>query len=59
MIKRLNIIMYAFPAFGLLILLFVSLRTPSLNSTWDEDVEVLAGIEVSATDLEIGRASCR
>jgi len=32
-------------ALGLLI--FVSLREPSLNRTWDEDVGILAGVEIS------------
>lgn len=32
---------------ALLLLLIVSLRTPSLNRSWDEDVSVLAGIDIS------------
>ena len=32
---------------ALLLLIFVSLREPSLSRTWDEDVSILAGVEIS------------
>ncbi len=32
---------------ALVLLIFVSLREPSLSRTWDEDVSILAGVEVS------------
>ena len=32
---------------ALVLLILVSLREPSLSRTWDEDVSVLAGVEVS------------
>ena len=35
----------------LVFLLFVSLREPSLSRTWDEDVSVLAGVEVSDDEM--------
>lgn len=34
----------------LLLFVFVSLRVPSLNRTWDEDVSVLAGVEISPNE---------
>ncbi len=45
MIKRFNVFAWVSTALGLLILLFVSLRTPSLERLWDEDVNVLAGVD--------------
>lgn len=35
---------------ALMLFIFVSLRVPSLDRSWDEDVSVLAGIEVSNDD---------
>ncbi len=32
---------------ALVLLIFVSLREPSLSRTWDEDVSILAGVELS------------
>ena len=32
---------------ALVLLIFVSLREPSLSRTWDEDVSILAGVEIS------------
>lgn len=32
---------------ALMLLVFVSLREPSLSRTWDDDVSVLAGVEMS------------
>ena len=32
---------------ALVLLIVVSLREPSLSRTWDEDVRILAGVEVS------------
>lgn len=45
MIKRFNVFAWVSTALGLLILLFVSMRTPSLERGWDEDVNVLAGVD--------------
>ena len=35
---------------ALALLLFVSLREPSLDRTWDEDVSILAGVEISSDE---------
>jgi hypothetical protein len=32
---------------AMVLLIFVSLREPSLSRTWDEDVSILAGVEIS------------
>lgn len=47
MIKMLRRSLRALLVVALLLLLFVSLREPSLNRTWDEDVSVLAGVDIS------------
>ena len=36
---------------SLAVLIFVSLREPSLSRTWDEDVDVLAGVEIADDEL--------
>ena len=36
---------------ALVLLIFVSLREPSLSRTWDEDVSILAGVEVSKDEV--------
>ena len=36
---------------ALVLLIFVSLRQPSLSRTWDEDVSVLAGVEISNDEV--------
>ncbi len=36
---------------ALALLIFVSLREPSLSRTWDEDVSILAGIEISNDEV--------
>ena len=36
---------------GVVLLILVSLREPSLTRTWDEDVSVLAGVEVSNDEV--------
>lgn len=36
---------------ALLLLLLVSLREPSLHRTWDEDVSVLAGVDISPDEI--------
>lgn len=51
MIKRFNVFAWVSTALGLLILLFVSMRTPSLERGWDEDVSVLAGIDTAPTEM--------
>ena len=38
-------------AIALVMLVLVALREPSLNRTWDEDVHVLAGVEISDDEI--------
>lgn len=50
MIRTLRRSLLALLAFSLLFLLIVSLREPSLDRSWDEDVNVLAGVDFSADE---------
>ena len=36
---------------ALVLLIFVSLREPSLSRTWDEDVSILEGIDVAKDEV--------
>jgi hypothetical protein len=45
--KVLRRTLLAFLVLALVLLILVSLREPSLSRTWDEDVSVLAGVEIS------------
>ena len=48
--KILRRLLLSLVAIALLVTIFVALRTPSLDRTWDEDVNVLAGISMSSDE---------